>query len=417
MNMAALETHGLHKSFGALTVANAVDFRLEHGARHALIGPNGAGKTTCFNLLSGFMRPTSGTIAFGGADITGLKPHQVAGRGLARTFQLATLFQDMTALENVLLGLHLHSRRGPRQVLLSRQVFPPDEVACSREILEYTGLTSHADQLARNLPHGHQRVLGIAMALASRPQLLLLDEPVTGMNLEESGRVMALVIAEAMLIGIIGGLLACIGALGAPLLPPRARVLTHCNAGALATAGYGTALGLVRAAIEAGNPVTVFADETRPFFQGARLTAWELHRDGIPVTVLTDGMAGWLMQRGEISCVVVGSDRIAANGDVCNKIGTYALAVLARHHGIPFYVAAPWSTVDLATARGTDIPIEERASDEVTQVAGVRIAPLGVLARYPAFDVTPAALVTAIVTERGVVSGDLAKGLLELSLS
>jgi len=193
-----------------------------------------------------------------------------------------------------------------------------------------------------------------------------------------------------------------IGALGAPLLPHGATVLTHCNAGALATAGYGTALGVVRAAIEAGNPVSVLAGETRPFLQGARLTAWELQRDGIPVTILTDGMAGWLMARGEVGCVVVGADRIAANGDVANKIGTYGLAVLAAHHHIPFYVAAPWSTVDLATPTGDAIPIEERAAEEVTHFAGQRIAPSGVPARYPAFDVTPAALVTAIVTERGV---------------
>jgi methylthioribose-1-phosphate isomerase len=193
-----------------------------------------------------------------------------------------------------------------------------------------------------------------------------------------------------------------IGALGAPLLPRGARVLTHCNAGALATAGYGTALGVVRAAVESGNPVSVLADETRPFLQGARLTAWELQRDGIPVTLLTDGMAGWLMSRGEIACVVVGADRIAANGDVANKIGTYSLAVLAAVHRLPFYVAAPWSTVDLATPTGAHIPIEERAADEVVTFAGQRIAPPGVPARYPAFDVTPAPLVTAIVTERGV---------------
>jgi methylthioribose-1-phosphate isomerase len=205
-----------------------------------------------------------------------------------------------------------------------------------------------------------------------------------------------------------------IGALGAPLIPPRARVLTHCNAGALATAGYGTALGVVRAAIEAGNPISVFADETRPFLQGARLTAWELHRDGIPVTLLTDGMAGWLMQRGEIACVVVGADRIAANGDVANKIGTYALAVLAAHHGLPFYVAAPWSTVDLGTASGAAIPIEERGADEVVSIAGQRIAPAGVPARYPAFDVTPEALVTAIITERGVVRRPFTEGLARL---
>jgi methylthioribose-1-phosphate isomerase len=202
-----------------------------------------------------------------------------------------------------------------------------------------------------------------------------------------------------------------IGALGAPLLPPAARVLTHCNAGALATAGYGTALGVVRAAVEGGNPVAVLADETRPFLQGARLTAWELQRDGIPVTVLADNMAGWLMARREISCVVVGADRIAANGDAANKIGTYAVAVLAAHHGLPFYVAAPWSTVDLDTATGADIPIEERAGDEVVIVAGQRIAPAGVPARYPAFDVTPAELITAIITDRGVVRAPYGEGL------
>jgi methylthioribose-1-phosphate isomerase len=188
-----------------------------------------------------------------------------------------------------------------------------------------------------------------------------------------------------------------IGALGAPLLPPAARVLTHCNAGALATAAYGTALGIVRAAHEAGRLEHVFADETRPFFQGARLTAWELQRDGIPVTVLTDGMAGWLMARGEISCVVVGADRIAGNGDVANKIGTYGLAVLARHHSIPFYVAAPWSTFDPGLPTGAGIPIEERSSDEVVRIFGRLVAPEGVPARYPAFDVT------AIVCERAVL--------------
>jgi branched-chain amino acid transport system ATP-binding protein len=191
--MPLLEARSLTKHFGGLAAVSHVDLEVDKGEIVGLIGPNGAGKTTCFNLLSGFMRPTGGTIVFAGEDITGLKPHQVAARGLARTFQLTTLFPDMTALENVLLGLHLHSRRGPRQLLFSRQVFPSDEVARSREILEYTGLAPHADQLARNLPHGHQRVLGIAMALAAGPQLLLLDEPITGMNLEESGLVMALV--------------------------------------------------------------------------------------------------------------------------------------------------------------------------------------------------------------------------------
>ncbi len=192
-------------------------------------------------------------------------------------------------------------------------------------------------------------------------------------------------------------------------------ILTHCNAGALATAGYGTALGVVRAAVDSGNPVSVFANETRPFLQGARLTAWELQRDGIPVTLLTDGMAGWLMARGEIECVVVGADRIAANGDVANKIGTYGLAVLAAYHDLPFYVAAPWSTVDLDTRDGAAIPIEERGDDEVVTMAGRRIAPVGVRARYPAFDVTPEALVTALVTDRGVVRRPYADGLRALA--
>jgi methylthioribose-1-phosphate isomerase len=206
-----------------------------------------------------------------------------------------------------------------------------------------------------------------------------------------------------------------IGALGAPLLPPRARVLTHCNAGALATAGYGTALGVIRAAVESGNPVAVLADETRPFLQGARLTAWELQREGIPVTLLTDGMPGWLMARGEIDAVVVGADRIAANGDVANKIGTYGLAVLAGHHRLPFLVAAPWSTVDLATPDGGAIPIEERSGDEVTSLGGVRVAPEGVPARYPAFDVTPGGMVTAIVTERGVARAPYRESLAALA--
>ena len=191
--MPLLDTRNLTKHFGGLAAVSHVGLTVDEGEIVGLIGPNGAGKTTCFNLLSGFLRPTAGTIVFGGEDITGLRPHRIVGRGLVRTFQLTTLFQDMTALENVLLGMHLHSRRGLPQALFSRRRFPPDEVARCREVLEFTELGSHADQLARNLPHGHQRVLGIAMALAARPRFLLLDEPVTGMNLEESGRVMALV--------------------------------------------------------------------------------------------------------------------------------------------------------------------------------------------------------------------------------
>jgi methylthioribose-1-phosphate isomerase len=192
------------------------------------------------------------------------------------------------------------------------------------------------------------------------------------------------------------------GDLGAELLPERARVLTHCNAGALATAGYGTALGVIRSAARLGKLAHVFADETRPVLQGARLTAWELLRDGIATTLITDSMAGHLMARGEIDAVVVGADRIAANGDVANKIGTYTLAVLAREHSLPFYVVAPVSTIDLGTASGDAIPIEERSHSEVTDHGGRRLAPQGVGVRNPAFDVTPGRYVAAIVCERGV---------------
>ncbi len=194
-----------------------------------------------------------------------------------------------------------------------------------------------------------------------------------------------------------------IGRHGAPLLPNRGTVLTYCNAGALATAGYGTALGVIQRAREIGKQISVIACETRPFLQGSRLTAWELERDGIPCTLVTDNAAGHLMQRGAVDAVIVGTDRTAANGDVANKIGTYTLAALAARHHLPFYVAAPTSSIDLATARGADIPIEERSADEVTHFAGRRIAPRGVRALHPAFDVTPARLITALITERGVV--------------
>jgi len=205
------------------------------------------------------------------------------------------------------------------------------------------------------------------------------------------------------------------GDLGAELLPAEARVLTHCNAGALATAGYGTALGVVRSAQRLGKLRAVFADETRPFLQGARLTAWELMRDGIQPTLITDNMAGYLMAQGEINAVVVGADRIAANGDVANKIGTYTVAVLAREHGIPFFAAAPVSTFDLTAADGSAIPIEERAPEEVTEIWGRRVAPEGVTVRNPAFDVTPSRFVTAIVCERGVARAPFAESLRTLA--
>ena len=189
---------------------------------------------------------------------------------------------------------------------------------------------------------------------------------------------------------------------GASLLPDEGGVLTHCNAGALATAGYGTALGVIRRAVEVGKQIRIFADETRPVLQGARLTAWELAKDGVGVEVIADNMAGSLMAAGEIKAAIVGADRIARNGDVANKIGTFTVAVLCKHHGIPFYVAAPWTTIDLSLASGADIPIEQRNPDEVRMHGGALMVPTDVGVRNPAFDVTPAELVTAIITERGV---------------
>ena len=198
---------------------------------------------------------------------------------------------------------------------------------------------------------------------------------------------------------------------GAVLLPASGTVLTHCNAGALATCGYGTALGVIRAAVESGKKLSVFADETRPFLQGSRLTAWELMKDGIPTTVISDNMAGAMMRQGKIAAVIVGADRIAANGDVANKIGTYTVAVLAKEHGIPFYVAAPFSTIDLNTPDGSKIPIEQRSSKEVTHIAGKQMTPDGVQIENPAFDVTPHQYVTAIITERGVLRAPYAESL------
>jgi methylthioribose-1-phosphate isomerase len=204
------------------------------------------------------------------------------------------------------------------------------------------------------------------------------------------------------------------GSYGASLVPQQARILTHCNAGALATAGYGTALGVVRAAAEQGKRVAVVADETRPFLQGARLTAWELVRDGIDTTVITDNMAASMMRLGQVDLVVVGADRIAANGDVANKIGTYGVAILAKEHGIPFYVAAPLSTIDPNTPDGAAIPIEERGDREVTHVGAARLTPEGARIRNPAFDVTPARYVTAIVTERGIARPPYPESLAQL---
>src|SRR4249919_3924184 len=202
---------------------------------------------------------------------------------------------------------------------------------------------------------------------------------------------------------------------GATLMPSSGGVLTHCNAGALATAGYGTALGVIRAAVEQGKKIHVYADETRPFLQGSRLTAWELMKDGIPTTVISDNMAGAMMKQGKIGAVIVGADRIAANGDVANKIGTYSVAILAKEHGLPFYVAAPISTIDLATPDGNQIPIEQRSSREVTHIAGKQMVPDGVEVENPAFDVTPAKYVAAIITERGIAKAPYTESLRALA--
>jgi len=206
-----------------------------------------------------------------------------------------------------------------------------------------------------------------------------------------------------------------IGKHGAPLVPDGKTVLTHCNAGALATAGYGTALGVVRAAVEGGKKIDVFSDETRPFLQGARLTVWELQHDGIPATLITDNMAGHFLKSGRIGCVVVGADRIAANGDVANKIGTYGVAVLAKENGVPFFVAAPISTLDLTLASGSQIPIEQRPAAEVTHVFGTPVAPVGTAVENPAFDVTPSRYVSAIITEAGVARAPYEESLQRLA--
>ena len=205
------------------------------------------------------------------------------------------------------------------------------------------------------------------------------------------------------------------GRFGASLLPDSGGVLTHCNAGALATAGYGTALGVIRAAVEAGKQLHVYADETRPFLQGARLTAWELMKDGIPTTLICDNMAGVMMAQGKVQAVIVGADRIAANGDTANKIGTYSVAILAHEHHIPFYVAAPFSTVDMETPDGSRIPIEQRAASEVTHIGGRQMAPDSVLIENPAFDVTPSRYIAAIITERGLAQAPYVESLRALS--
>jgi methylthioribose-1-phosphate isomerase len=267
-----------------------------------------------------------------------------------------------------------------------------DELSRAKELLDAQRPT------AVNLAWATGRVLAAARRFVDERSVGAAEGPTPHAVAEQ-------VLAEAHAI-LAEDLAMChaIGDHGAALIPARGRVLTHCNAGGLATAGYGTALAPIRTAFAQGRPVHVLVDETRPFLQGARLTAWELQQAGIPLTLITDNMAGFMMRRGEVDCIIVGADRIVANGDVANKIGTYSLAVLARAHAIPFYVAAPSSTIDLSLAHGDLIPIEERPAFEVTHLAGQAIAPAGVAAAHPAFDVTPNELISAIITESGVIA-------------
>ncbi len=277
---------------------------------------------------------------------------------------------------------------------------------------DVAGLRRQFDQISRVIAATRPTAVNLFWAVERMRRLFdkVLESPGSGAEriaaaklrlVEEGQRVLAEDIAANQ----------AMGRHGAALIGDTATVLTHCNAGALATGGYGTALGVIRAAVSAGKKVRVFADETRPFLQGARLTAWELAKDGIPVTLITDNMAGHFMKLGQVHAVIVGADRIASNGDVANKIGTYSVAVLARENQIPFYVAAPLSTIDMSLSSGDQIPIEERSPDEVKRVAGLLIAPEGVEARHPAFDVTPSRLVTAIITERGVARAPYSESL------
>jgi methylthioribose-1-phosphate isomerase len=261
-------------------------------------------------------------------------------------------------------------------------------------------LTADLDQMSETLASTRPTAVNLFWAIERmrRRYNALAAQPGTALDAIRQGLIVE---ARAMYDEDIA---ACrtMGAYGAELMPDSGGVLTHCNAGALACCNYGTALGVIRSAVERGHTLHVYADETRPFLQGARLTAWELMHDGIPTTVLCDNMAASLMRQGKIQAVIVGSDRVAANGDVANKIGTYGVAILAKEHGIPFYVACPWSTIDLATPTGDAIPIEQRAAREVTHHGGKQLTPNGVGIENPAFDVTPARYVTAIITERGV---------------
>lgn len=309
--------------------------------------------------------------------------------------------------------------RGDSLELLDQRLLP-ETVSCVRCTTAEEVARAIRDMVVRGAPAiGCSAAFGVALDRGSERSFRVLSESrPTAVNLfwalERMKKARDL---ESEAIAIFEEDLAAnraMGRHGAALIPERACILTHCNTGALATAGYGTALGVIRAAREAGKQISVIAGETRPYLQGARLTAWECLQEGIPCTLITDSMAGFLMSRGEVDLVIVGADRIAANGDVANKIGTYTLAVLAKRHNLPFYVAAPLSTFDPKIADGSKIPIEERPADEVTGYRGTRWAPQGVAVRNPAFDVTPAELVTAIVCEKGVIRAPFREGIQSL---
>ena len=329
--------------------------------------------------------------------------------------RLALIDQRILPLE--LRTLHYDSAAGVAEAIRSMVVRGAPAIGC---VAAY-GVALEACRLAPLAPAAFHAQLRDAMALlaASRPTAVNLSWALARMQacVDRLAGGSGADIAEALLAqahaitaeDLENNL--CMGAIGAALIPDGARVLTHCNAGALATAGHGTALGVIRSAVQAGKRVSVIADETRPFLQGARLTAWELMQDGIPVELVADVSAGHLISRGEVDLIVVGADRVAANGDVANKIGTYTLAVLAQRHGVAFYVVCPVSTIDRAIASGAEIPIEERPADEVVGFRDTRWAPIGVAVRNPAFDVTPAELISAIVTERGIVRPVTAAGI------
>jgi methylthioribose-1-phosphate isomerase len=330
---------------------------------------------------------------------------------LEEVYVLATSYQDVATVirDMIVRGAPAIGVSAGMGMALGIQNSSATTVAdLSKDVDTMADVLAATRPTAVNLFWGIERIRTLFRKLAA-------EQPAGRSEAEKIAAIRAEVIAEGLRM-YDEDIEACktMGKFGAELLPTKGTVLTHCNAGALATCGYGTALGVIRAAVEAGHDINVLADETRPYLQGARLTAWELLKDNIPTSVLCDNMAGALMRKGRIQAVIVGADRIAANGDVANKIGTYSVAVLAKEHGIPFYVAAPWSTVDMATKHGDDIPIEERNAYEVTHSNGKQMTPDGCGIENPAFDVTPAKYVTAIITERGLLRAPYGESMLAM---